>query len=184
MDTFQPLINLLVLLTALSIAAERATNLLKLRHPTLRARGGTTSNDRAEQTTARDRGEKKQGSDREEKERDREYGIAGRAVFVGVALAVFVKADFFEILAHLEDPWRTLGWVQVQGNRWLGAQAMMSWTTLVYALGGSVITGVALGFGTKFWHDVLGTVYEVRSIARQRKQGLEKSLLSGGTDAD
>lgn len=36
MTTFEPLINLIVLLTALSVAAERVTNVLKLRHPELR----------------------------------------------------------------------------------------------------------------------------------------------------
>ena len=37
-ESFQPIINLLVLLTALSVAAERITNLVKLRNPDLRNR--------------------------------------------------------------------------------------------------------------------------------------------------
>jgi hypothetical protein len=148
METLQPLINLLVLLTALSLGAERVSNLVKLRNPNLKAKKPTYA-----------------------EERDREHGIAGRTLLVGVILAVLVKADFFAILAHLDDPWRTLGWVQLSDYRWMRSPATANIGTFLYTLAGSVLTGIALSFGSKFWHDVLGTVYEVRSIARNHGGG-------------
>ena len=146
MDSFQPLINLLVLLTTLSIAAERLTNLFKLRRETLKTR---------------------QVGD---KERDREYAISFSTIWIGILLAILVKASFFEIMNHLDQPWETLGWVRLEDYRWIRSSATAGLASFVYTLGGCVITGIGLGFGSKFWHDLLGTLYEVRSIARNHKE--------------
>jgi len=133
MAAFEPLVNLLVLLSALSVAAERVANWLKLGDPDLR--------------------EKKE-SPPEEKARERR--IALRALAVSVALAVLVKADFFAILTHPEAPWDTLGWVRPAGDGWTLGR-------LLQALAGTLVTGIALAFGSKFWHDVLDRVYGVRN---------------------
>ena len=144
-ETFQPLINLLVLLTALSVAAERISNLVKLQNSQLR----TTKKSEAA-------------------EKRRELAIAGRTLWVGIVLAILVKANFFEILTHLDNPWGTLGWVQIQGYQWLRTPATKSLGTFLFALAGSAITGIALGFGSKFWHDILSVIYEVRRMAKRR----------------
>ena len=130
---FEPLINLLVLLSALSIASERLANALKLGHTDLRD---------------------KKGSSEEEKARERR--IALRALAASVALAVLMKADFFEILSHLEAPWDTLGWVRSTGEAWTVSRFLQ-------ALQGAIVTGISLAFGSKFWHDVLDLVYGVRA---------------------
>jgi hypothetical protein len=165
-DTFEPLVNLLVVLTALSIAAERVANLLKLRREDLR-------NKRAD-----DAGET-----------DREYGIAGRTVLVGVILAVLVKADFFEILTNLDSPWTTLGWVQVVEGHWVRTAATANFGTFLYALGGCAITGVGLGFGSQFWHDVLAAVYQVKDAVKRVRANPTaaqpaSSAPAGGSRAD
>jgi hypothetical protein len=136
MAAFEPLVNLVVLLSAMSVAAERLANWLKLGNSDLR---------------------EKQVAPEAEKERER--GIALRALAVSVTLALLMKADFFEILSHLEAPWDTLGWVRPEGNAWTPGQ-------LLHALVGTVVTGIALSFGSKFWHDVLDRVYGVRAPAR------------------
>lgn len=132
METFEPLINLLVLMSALSVAAERLANALKLRHPELRER------------RAGARGEKA-----------RERRIAQRALGASVVLAVVVKADFFAILAHLEAPWDTLGWVRPPEQGWTAGR-------LLHTLAGTIVTGISLGFGSKFWHDLLDLLYGLR----------------------
>ena len=147
MESLEPLINLLILLTVLSVAAERVTNLLKLRDEKL-------SSPEAD----------------EKKERKREGSISARAALIGVFVAVLVKADLFTIIAHLDDPWHTLGWVQMQGHEWVRTSATSGLGPFVYTLGGCVLTGVALGFGSKFWHDVLGVVFEVRGMAKRKRQ--------------
>ena len=132
MDAFQPLINLLVLLSALSIASERLANGMKLRDPEL--------------------SEKKPGL-RDEKARERR--IAQRALAASVVLAVLMKADFFEILSHLDAPWDTLGWVRPPEDDWTASRFLQ-------ALAGTMVTGVSVAFGSKFWHDLLDLLYGVR----------------------
>ena len=110
METFEPLINLLVLLSVLSIAAERLANAIKLRDPLLR--------------------EKKQ---RINEEKERERLIAHRTLAVSILLAVFVKADFFQILAHLEAPWDTLGWARPP-----------SASAFLHTILGTVLTGLVV----------------------------------------
>jgi hypothetical protein len=109
MDAFQPLINLLVLLSALSLAAERVTNVVKLRYESIRD-----------------------------------------------------KADFFEILGNLQAPWDTLGWAHMQAGELVRRSALTNLRQGLYALVGSVFTGLALGFGSKFWHDMLDIVFNSR----------------------
>jgi hypothetical protein len=133
MATFEPLINLLVLLSALSVAAERLANAIKLGHTDLR---------------------EKKGNPQEEKARERR--IAVRALTASMALAVFMKADFFEILSHLEAPWDTLGWVRPAGDKW-------TLSLFLQALSGTMVTGISLAFGSKFWHDVLDRVHGLRA---------------------
>ncbi len=146
MEPFEPLINLLALLTALSVPAERITNTWKLR---LEVRDGGLG-----RSTDADR-------------RSREYGVSGRSLCVGVVVALVAKADLFAILDQLDAPWETLGWLQSQGTSWVRARATSGPGSLMHALAGCILTGVALGFGSKFWHDVLGTVYEARSRLRR-----------------
>jgi hypothetical protein len=137
MAEFQPLINLLVLLTALSLASERLANAMKLGDADLR---------------------EKKGSPQEEKARERR--IALRALAASVALAVFMKADFFEILSHLDAPWDTLGWALPVEEQWTVSLFLQSFT-------GTIVTGVSLAFGSKFWHDVLDLVHGVRGAVRR-----------------
>ena len=147
MESFEPLINLIVVLTVLSVIAERATNLLKLRNQDLRMRKLVEADERV-----------------------REYAITGRAVMIGIIVAILVKADFFQLVANLDSPWRTLGWVQVYDYHWSRSPATANIGTFLYALAGSVLTGVGLGFGSKFWHGVLGTMIEIRSMARKYRE--------------
>jgi len=89
MEAFEPLVNLAVLMSALSIAAERLATVIKLHDPDLR---------------------KKKNRMQDEKVRERR--ITERALLASVLLAAVVKADLFAILAHLDAPWSTLGWAR------------------------------------------------------------------------
>lgn len=151
MSSLEPFINILILLTVLSIAAERATNFIKLRNTDLR------------NPKASDTGEK-----------EREHRITLRSLVAGIAVAIIVKANLFEILTRIDAPWDTLGWFQQAESTWVPAAAAGSVGTAFYAVLGSALTGVALGFGSKFWHEVLDGVLELRGIAkkiRKRKEG-------------
>lgn len=170
METAEPFVNMLALLTMLSITAERLTNVFKMRRTDLRTR-------------------RKPGSD---EERSRERAVQTRSVGMGILVAIVVKADIFSILAHLEDPWAVLGWVRVSEYQWMRSPALSDPGAFIYALVGCVITGVALGFGSGFWHDILGTVNEFKSMARKRGSvelanrgsgaGWEEPSTAGGGD--
>ena len=47
------------------------------------------------------------------------------------------------------------------------ASVLMSVPSALYAAGGCIITGVALGFGSKFWHDMLDIVFNAREGLKQ-----------------
>ena len=160
MTTFEPFVNLLIVLTVLSVTAERISNILKFKRPTLRDRQ----------------------TDRKA-ERKREGEIQSQTLIIGIAIAVLAKADLFAFLTHLDDPWSTLGWVRVIGTQWFQSPATQSLGTILYSLGGCALTGLALGFGSKFWHDILSTVFELRTIARNQGSGLTASA-GGGESAN
>jgi hypothetical protein len=151
MESLEPLINLLILLTVLSVSAERLTNLLKLRRSNLRIRSTG------------------------ENEILREYSISLYTISMGIILAILVKADFFEILTHLENPWQTLGWVKIEKYHWIKSTATASIGAAIYAVAGCVLTGIGLGFGSKFWHDILEIVYDIRIRRNVNTQISEKS---------
>ena len=139
MQPFQPLINLLVLMSALSIAAERVANTIKLADPELRERRAMPG-----------------------AEKEREYRIGHRVLLVSIVLAASLKADLFQILAHLDAPWDTLGWVPLTGGAWGHDFTTDSLARLLYTLAGTTLTGISMGFGSKFWHDLLDNLYGAR----------------------
>ena len=146
MDTLEPLINLLALLSILSIAAERLTNVLKLRT-------------------------RRTGDHAQKDKRERERQIGHQALAMSIALAILVKADFFQIIGHLNAPWETLGWVRLSGDRLAPGAETRSVAHTLYTVAGSTLTGISLGFGSKFWHDILDIVYRTRrSLIRATRE--------------
>jgi hypothetical protein len=142
MGSFDAFINVLTVLTVLSVASERVTNVVKLRrHP------------------------KREGEDQDPQ---REYLITWTNVGIGAALALLMKADLFAMLAHADSPWGTLGWTEWDGTKWVRTAALHDVAGAAQAVLGSVITGVSLGFGSKFWHDVLGIVVEMRALVQSK----------------
>jgi hypothetical protein len=155
MEMLQPYLNLVILLTVLSIIAERMTNVFKLRRDDLKLR-----------------------SKDEAGEKNREQKITLMSVAMGILVAVLAKANLFEILANLESPWTTLGWVELNSFEWVRSPSSSSFGAFLYSLGGSIITGLALSFGSKFWHEILDTVFELRGIAR----GIKEQRTGGQTN--
>jgi len=148
MDTFEPLINLFVLLSALSVAAERATNVLKLNREHLRNDRGTPEGEKA-----------------------RERDIAWLTLGVSAVVAILMKANLFEILGRLDAPWATLGWAHLSGGGLVRAASITGPVSVLYAIGGSMLTAVALGFGSKFWHEMLDIVFSTRERLKNAAQG-------------
>jgi hypothetical protein len=132
MEALEPIINLLIFLTALSVAAERLTNVIKLRNPDLKDEKAT----------------KLTGKEREER-------ITNRGVLTGVALALVLKADLIGALNRLDAPWETLGWVRIHGSAWVWAPEATGVVTAFFAVLGCAITAPRWGSGpssgTRSW---------------------------------
>ena len=163
METFQPLINLLVLFSVLSIAAERIANVVKLKNPDL----SVSKTDKAALTPNLALDKKAEALVAEKK---REEAITWRAIVISIGVAALVKADFFEIITHLDAPWETMGWIRPSGAQWSQSFALNSVGQFAYAMVGSVITGIAMGFGSKFWHDMLDIVFQTRERLKKAAQ--------------
>ena len=116
--------------------------------------------------------------------RSRERLITASSIWVGVALAIAMKADLFAMLASPDSPWSTLGWTRWDGSHWVRHAALASPAGAVQALMGSAITGISLGFGSKFWHDVLGVVVELRRMASNRAAQVTASARGGDAPAE
>jgi hypothetical protein len=130
----------------LSVVSERWTNYIKMKRSELRVK-------------CKDKDE----------DRNRQFKIMKKSVVLGFVVALAMKADMFAILGNADAPWETLGWVQMHGHRWVRSSAVANGGAIVRSLGGCLVTGAALTFGSKFWHDVLGNVYELKEVARRIK---------------
>ncbi len=131
------MINLVMLLCALSIVAERLGNVLKLELAQPR-----------------------------ESRRARERRVQRAVLGASIVLSFLLKADFFAIMSQPQAPWETLGWMRPSDDGWVLNPAAASWATVLHATVGTVLTGIAMGFGSKFWHEVL---HLVRSASTARR---------------
>jgi hypothetical protein len=152
----------------LSLVVEKINDLIKLRNPALSVH--KTS---------------------EEKEKERERDILFRNILVGIGIALVLKADAMQILISGEGA-EVIGWEKVfflgqpEEEELTAANffyfenlafrngAGMGLFAWLFALVGIATTGVALSFGSKFWHDVLGIIYELkeaRASVRRKLKG-------------
>lgn len=157
MDGLEPVINLLVFLTALSVAAERFTNSLKLRNV----------------STAVEK-------DTKEAEKERERAINFRSLLVGIGIAILLKADMIAALHRLEAPWQTLGWARLEGEIVIWSPELRSFGAAAFTVLGCIATGLALGFGSKFWHEILDTVLQLREMTKLKNEERRGMLPDGG----
>ncbi len=115
-----------------------------------------------------------------DEEKDRERRILARNIIVGIAVALFLKADSIQMLTSGE-PGQVLGWDNVlffnndrmadlnndniiyfNALRFSSAgEGIIKWIEMLLGIG---LTGMALSFGSKFWHDLLGVLYEVKQV--------------------
>jgi hypothetical protein len=84
------------------------------------------------------------------------------------------------------DPWATLGWVHWSEAQqaWVHDVAFKSWAGGVAVVLGCVLTGLSLGFGSRFWHDILEIVLDTSEAIKARvprKARADASAAGGGS---
>ncbi len=97
-------------------------------------------------------------------EERRAYRILKINLFCGFFTALFLHADLFSIIEHKSEPFKAIGWGKVkfffdEGFKWdIGGGLLF--------LIGCFATGFFISFGSKFWHDLLDLLYNVKNIKR------------------
>ncbi|MEQ1747614.1 MAG: hypothetical protein ABMA02_19455 [Saprospiraceae bacterium] len=85
-----------------------------------------------------------------------EFAITKLSILVGFVIALSFKANLFAIFLS-GNPHQQLGW---SGYQWEAID-------LLYQVFGCLATGFLLTFGSKFFHDLLETLYEVKRLRRK-----------------
>ena len=104
-------------------------------------------------------GYKKKGIDLRKKTDDasgqtqREIKILGLNLVISIAIAIVAKADLFQIVSNDKI---SLGWKEQ-----LKDVSSFAWTVI-----GCILTGLFISFGSKFWHDLLDLLLEIKNLKR------------------
>ncbi|MEL1246318.1 hypothetical protein AAEO56_18745 [Flavobacterium sp. DGU11] len=97
------------------------------------------------------------GNDIEEKAR--EYRIMKINVWSGILVAAIIKADMIMIFSKMKNPGETLGW-----NTF--GQFYEDPLDKVLLVPGILLTGCFISFGSKFWHDLVDILYQIKNAKR------------------
>jgi hypothetical protein len=91
------------------------------------------------------------------KEQARVYRILKINVWSGILLAAILKADLIKIFNNINEPGKTLGWSNISEYGLLDAILLPF---------GIILTGCFISFGSKFWHDLLDILYQIKNTKR------------------
>lgn len=91
------------------------------------------------------------------KEQARAYRILKINVWCGVLVSTILKADLIKIFNNIQDPGKTIGWNNIGNYSVLDG---------ILLLPGLFLTGCFISFGSKFWHDLLDILYQIKNTKR------------------
>jgi len=91
------------------------------------------------------------------KEQARAYRILKINVWCGIITASILKADLIKILNNVQDAGSTLGWANITSY---------NLRDVLFLIPGIVLTGCFISFGSKFWHDLLDILYQIKNAKR------------------
>lgn len=91
------------------------------------------------------------------KEQARAYRILKINVWCGVLVSAILKADLIKIFNNIKDPGKTIGWNNINSYNTLDSFLLIP---------GIFLTGCFISFGSKFWHDLLDILYQVKNAKR------------------
>ena len=150
MDILQQIIQLVIILFLLSMVCERIADFLK--HYLSESKLFRIQNDifKIGDTLT------KYPND-DAKEQARVYRILKINVWSGILLAAILKADLIKIFNNINEPGKTLGWSNISEYGLLDAILLPF---------GIILTGCFISFGSKFWHDLLDILYQIKNTKR------------------
>lgn len=107
------------------------------------------------------------------KEQARAYRILKINVWCGIITAVILKADLIKILNNVQDSGKTIGWSNIQEYK------QLDYLFLPFGL---ILTGCFISFGSKFWHDLLDILLEIKNAKRTLTQTNIQQLSNPGAE--
>jgi len=113
------------------------------------------------------------------KEQARAYRILKINVWCGILTAAILKADLIKIFNQIKEPGKTIGWSSLSEY----AKGKTQWydsPDYFFLIPGIILTGCFISFGSKFWHDLLDILLEIKNAKRALTQTNIKQL-SGTT---
>lgn len=150
MDILQQIIQLVTILFLLSMVCERIADFLKQYLSNSQLFGINKDLFKIGDTIT-----KFQQDDTREKART--FRILKINIWSGIALAAILKADLIKIFNNISEPGKTLGWNNLSEYGLLDA--------ILLPLG-IILTGCFISFGSKFWHDLLDILYQIKNTKR------------------
>ena len=108
------------------------------------------------------------GGPNSEQEEERYFRILKINIFCGFWIAFALHADLFSILGNIENPWLALTWENYHFESfWLIVDKDNHNQPLVLFILGCLGTGLFISFGSKFWHDLLDLLLQVKNLRRK-----------------
>ncbi len=99
-------------------------------------------------------------------EKAREYRIMKISVWSGILTAAILKADLIKIFNNITDPGKTLGWKSINDCSCVQCNHCYEGLDYLFLLPGIILTGCFISFGSKFWHDLLDLLYQIKNTKR------------------
>lgn len=107
------------------------------------------------------------------KEQARAYRILKINVWCGILVSAILKADLIKIFNNIDDPGKTVGWNNINSYNTLDAFLLVP---------GIFLTGCFISFGSKFWHDLLDIMLEIKNAKRMLTQTNFQQLSDSATE--
>lgn len=109
------------------------------------------------------------------KEQARAYRILKINLWCGIFTAAILKADLIAILNDINNAGKTIGWANLSKNDYQD----FKWLLILV---GIALTGCFISFGSKFWHDLLDLLLEVKNTKRAVTQSISQESRDLQTD--
>lgn len=111
-------------------------------------------------------------------EKIRERKILAFSIGVGFFTAMSVQASMLHILSNIDRPEEAIGWNHVT----ICFSYFFSWENWKYILG-FLLTGCFISLGSKFWHDLLDLLLEVKNVKAQISDSMAQKNNAGDFSA-
>lgn len=98
-------------------------------------------------------------------EKRREVKTLGLNITMSIVIAISSKANLFDILSNME-PYSVLGWTCATIK--LITKNPFSFLKVIF---GCILTGFFISLGSKFWHDMLDMLYQIKNYKERLANG-------------